>query len=154
MPSDHGGRRFSDEEFALILRTASEMGEGPDPAPPQQGLTLPEIQEIAEEVGIDPVRVSRAAALLPSGEVEALNRLLGGSVKYRFEHTIPGTVPTEELSRVMDVARRIMNTQGEAREVLGAIEWQGGTGASSLRVSLDPKEGATNLQDDVPLFGS
>lgn len=46
-------RRYSDEEFALILKAASEAEATQVAAAPQQGLTLAEIQEIATEVGID-----------------------------------------------------------------------------------------------------
>ena len=61
---DEGGRRYSDEEFALILRRASEISEVGD-ARPGGGLSLSEIQQIAGEAGIDPTAVARAAAGLP-----------------------------------------------------------------------------------------
>lgn len=139
-------RRYSDEEFALILRTASEVQAGPDPAPPRQGLTLSEIQEIAAEVGIDPDRVSKAAALLPSATGEGLSRLVGGHPRHRLEHTVKGGVPTAALGRVIDLARREMDTQGETREVLGGLEWKGGTSTTSVTVSVTPREGETVLQ--------
>ncbi|MCK5652460.1 MAG: hypothetical protein KAJ42_13825 [Gemmatimonadetes bacterium] len=159
-PNDE--RRYSDEEFALILRTASEVEDSPTPAPalapPQEGLTLPEIQEIAQEVGIDPHRVSRAAMLLSAGETETLVRLAGGPVKYRHEHVIRGELTAEDMIRVIEVARREFETQGESREVMGALEWRGSTGgSSSVSVSLTPRGGETTLQTYVnrtePLLG-
>jgi len=53
MPSSNDERRYSEDEFALVLRMASEVQAGPDPAPPQEGLTLSQIREIAAEVGIE-----------------------------------------------------------------------------------------------------
>lgn len=159
-PNDE--RRYSDEEFALILRTASEAEDGltptPVPTPPQEGLTLPEIQEIAEEVGIDPHRVSRAALMLSVGEPETLVRLAGGPVKYRHEHVIEGELTAEDMIRIIDVARREFETQGESREVMGALEWRGSTaGSSSVSVSLTPRGGETTLRTYVnrtePLLG-
>jgi hypothetical protein len=139
-------RRYSDREFALILRTASETPEGPDPAPPRAGLTLSEIQEIAAEVGIDPQRVSRAAALLPRTTETTFVRLMGGHPRQRLEHTIPGTVPPEGMRRVVDVARRTLEAQGETREVLGALEWKGGSSVATVTVSIAPGEERTTLQ--------
>ena len=65
-------RRYTEEEFALILRKASEIQESPGEGPgrhPGQGLTLEEIQSIAAEAGIDPQAVSRAAVV--SAEVSS-----------------------------------------------------------------------------------
>jgi hypothetical protein len=144
-PSDEE-RRYSDREFALILRMASKVPAGPDPAPPQRGLTLPEIREIAMEVGIDPEGVSRAALLLTSVGDAGASRLIGGHPRHRMEHTIAGRVPPEAMNRVIEVARRGLDTQGETREVLGALEWKGSTGTATITVSIVPGEGETTLQ--------
>jgi hypothetical protein len=144
-PSDEE-RRYSDEEFALILRLSSEAPAGPDPAPSQPGLTLAEIREIAGEVGIDPERVSRAAALLSSARDTGVSRVLGGHPRHRLEQSVPGTVPEARLGRVIDVARRALDTQGETREVLGALEWKGATNTTTVSVSVVPREGKTTLQ--------
>jgi hypothetical protein len=144
-PTDEGCR-YSDEEFALILRMASEAPGGPDPTPPQPGLTLAEIREIADQVGIDPERVSRAAALLASARDTGGSRLLGGHPRHRLEQSIPGSIPGPQLGRVIDVARRALDTQGETREVLGALEWKGETNAATVSVSVVPREGKTTLQ--------
>ena len=152
-PNDE--RRYSDEEFALILRTASEAEEGPTPAPvpapPQEGLTLPEIQEIAREVGIDPERIYRAAMLLSVGEPDTLERLAGGPVRFRAEHVIQGELTAEDMIRTIEVVRRDLGIQGDSREVLGALEWKGFTsgGSASVRVSLTPRGGKTTLQTSV-----
>lgn len=144
-PNDNE-RRYSDEEFALILRTAAEVETGPEVAPPRTGLTLAEIKEIAAEVGIDPNRVAKAAALLPSSVEDGLSRLIGGHPRHRLEHTVPVEVSSSELGRLLDLARREMDTQGETREVLGGLEWQGGTSTTSVRVAITPREGETVLQ--------
>lgn len=145
MPSSNDERRYSEDEFALVLRMASEVQAGPDPAPPQEGLTLSQIREIAAEVGIEPERVSRAAALLPLAEDSLVSRLIGGQPRHRLEHSVPGVVPAGELGRVIDVARRALSTQGETREVLGALEWKGGKSTASFGVSITPREDETTL---------
>jgi len=149
MPPTNDERRYSDREFAVILRTASEAPDGLAPAlppQPQDGLTLSEIKGIAAEVGIDPERVSMAAALLPSGNGSALMRLIGGEPRHRLEATVPGSVPAAALGRVVDVARRTAGTQGETREVLGGLEWTGSTATASFGASVTPGEKETTLQ--------
>jgi hypothetical protein len=146
MASSRGQRRYSDQEFALILRTASETESGPAPASPQRGLTLAEIQDVAMEVGIDPNRVARAAALLPSSKRGALIRVVGGSPRLRLEHTVPAELSPADLGRIVDAARRVLDTQGETREVLGGLEWKAGTSTFAPAVSVTPREGETVLQ--------
>jgi hypothetical protein len=146
VPLSDDERRYSDEEFALILRTASEIREGPDPAPPREGLTLRQIREIAVEVGIDPDRVARAAALLPSAPDSAVARWLGGPPRHRLEHVIPIVVPAGELGRVIDVARKAVATQGENREIMGGLEWTASAATASFGASLTPRDGGTVLQ--------
>ncbi len=133
----------------MILRAASEVHEGPDPVPtpqPQDGLTLSEIKGIAAEVGIHPERISRAAALLPSGDVSGLHRLIGGQPRHRLEHSVPGVVPSAEVRRIIEVARKIASTQGETREILGGLEWTGSTATTTYGASVTPGETETVLQ--------
>jgi hypothetical protein len=145
-----GERRYTEEEFTEILRAASEFSEGPkstrSPLARQSGLTLSEIQDIAAEVGIEPSRVTRAAALLPEEEPSALLKLVGGSPRYRMESTVPGSIPALELGRVMEIARQAAGTPGETREVLGGLEWTGSTGTTGYGVSVKPVGGRTQLQ--------
>jgi hypothetical protein len=145
-----GERRYTEEEFAAILRAASEVSDGPTstgaPMVRRSGLTLSEIQEIAAEVGIEPGRVSRAAALLPEEASSSLMKLVGGGPRYRMESTFSGLVPTNELGRIIEVARRAAGTPGETREVLGGLEWTGSTGTTGYGASVTPQGGRTQLQ--------
>ena len=158
MSPSNDERRFSEEEFALVLRMASEVQDGSDPASdrshPREGLSLSEIQEIAAEVGIDPGRVSRAVALLPAGGDSAEVRLLGGGPRHRLEHSVSGEIREKDLGRIVEVARRLVGVQGEAREVLGAVEWSGSTSTTKFSISATPREGKTTLQASIDRFES
>jgi len=149
MSPSNDERRFSEDEFALVLRMASEVEEGLDSPPPRlpspEGMTLAEIQEIAVEVGIDPDRVSRAVALLPTRDDSTLVRLVGGHPRQRLEHWVSGEVPAKDLGRLVEVARKTFGVQGETREVLGAVEWKGSNNVTGFSVSATPGEGKTTL---------
>jgi hypothetical protein len=63
VPDDQ--RVYSDEEFALILRKATELASRAEPpVPSSAGLTLTEMKAVAAQVGLDPALVERAARLL------------------------------------------------------------------------------------------
>lgn len=150
MSPSNGERRYSEDEFALVLRMASEVEDVPDPGsdriPDEGGFTLSQIREIAAEVGIDPERVSRAAALLPSAEESVWARLLGGHPRHRLQHSVSGEVAEKDLVRIIEVARNSLGVQGETREVLGALEWKGSNNVTGYSVSATPREGATTIQ--------
>ena len=107
MADQNDERHYSDEEFAIILRTASEAPDGFPPAlppEPQDGLTLSEIKAIAAEVGIAPEKVSRAAALLPAGGDIPLMRsdrrwARGTGWRTRFQDVVPTAEWAGSLTR-------------------------------------------------------
>jgi len=105
-------------------------------------------------VGIDPLRVSRAAALLPTGADSVGVQIFGGHPRQRLEHTVPGEVAEKDLVRIIEVARRILGVQGETREVLGAVEWTGNNNVTKFSVAATPRGGTTTLQASVDRFES
>ena len=107
--NDRKKRRYSEEEFALILSKASEIqrssggqAEGLGPG----GLTLEEIQSIATEAGIDAEAVTRAASILGALEPEekaGLARLIfGGPSTFHLDCEIPGRLQPEEIGRILE----------------------------------------------------
>ena len=97
MANQNDERHYSDEEFAIILRTASEAPDGFPPArppEPQDGLTLSEIKGIAAEVGIVPRRCLGPPPSSREVETSTLSKLFGGGSRFRMEHTVQGVVPT------------------------------------------------------------
>lgn len=139
-------RRFSDSEFALILRRAFELDERRAGADPGEGLTLQEIQAVAAEMGLDPASVDRAAASLPAAGEGKLARLLGGPSLYQMEYTATGEISRDGLSRVVDAIRRVTNHQGKVTEVLGSLEWQTVAETTQIHVTVSPREGQTAVR--------
>jgi len=150
---DSKPRRYSEEEFALILRRASEIQETPGKEGTKNrtsGMTLEEMQSIAREVGIDPEAVTRAASVLGTmewGEKAGLAAaILGGPSKYHLDCEVPGRLPPEEMGRVLEVIRRVAEHQGDASEVLGGVEWKTVGDLNALNVNVSPRGNRTSIQ--------
>ena len=142
---DEGGRRYSDEECALILRRASEISEVGD-ARPGGGLSLSEIQQIAGEAGIDPTAVARAAAGLPESSHDRLVAFFGGPARYRHERTLPGKVSEEAQSRILQAIRRAAGHQGTTEHVLDSLEWQTIEEPSQIFVNVSARDTGTTIE--------
>lgn len=147
------GKRYSEEEFALILRKASEiqMARGTQPGRTGAGgFTLAEIRSIASEAGIDPEAVTRAASLLGTFQWEErpglAESILGGPSKYHLDCEVPGALPPEEMSRILEQIRRAAEHQGEASEVLGGVEWKTVGEVSAINVNISPRGDSTSIQ--------
>lgn len=140
-PSDP--RRFSGKEMALILKLASEM----EQRELGGGRSLAEIQQIAAEAGIDPQLVVRAADSLAVRRSTTSSRLLGAPTSASFERSVPGKASLEELAALLGTIRQGMGQEGEATQVLGALEWRHSEplGASAF-VQVAPRQGRTLIQ--------
>lgn len=146
-------RRYTEEEFALILRKASEIQESPSGGTGKAGeggISLPEIQSIAKEAGIDPQAISRAAALLGAADWEEKTGLaagiFGGPGTYHLNFEVPGQLPPEEVGRLLELIRSTLAHQGEASEVLGGVEWKTVGELSAVNVNIAPRGESTSIQ--------
>lgn len=150
---DSKRKRYSEEEFALILRKASEIQDtrkGGGGGGTGEGLTLEEIQSIAGEAGIDPGAISRAAALLGTLEWEEKTglaaRIFGSPGKYNLSFEVAGRLPPEELGRILELIRKEAAHQGRAAEVLGGVEWKTVGELSAINVNITPRGDSTSIQ--------
>jgi hypothetical protein len=139
-------RRYSDDEFALILRKAFELEEHRTGGGSGEGLTLQEIRAVAAEMGLDSASVERAAALLPAAGAGALVRVFGGPGLYQMEYTATGEISRDGLTRVVDAIRRVTGHQGKVTEVLGSLEWETVGELSQIHVTVSTVEGQTAVR--------
>ncbi|MFG1691236.1 hypothetical protein ACGF5M_03600 [Gemmatimonadota bacterium] len=148
-------RRYSDQEFALILREASELKKvHSERRGSREGLTLSEMREIAREAGMDPDLVSRAAALVPEHKPSLAARIFGGPSKYRMVGRVPGEVPEEEMGRIVETIREVLRHQGVANKVLDTLEWKTVAETSAVCVNVSARDGETRLEVSVDRSGS
>lgn len=135
--------KYSESEFALILRKAIELQEHHIGVDTAHGLSLREIQAIASEIGLDPALVERAASLVPRTDEGRLARLFGGPSLYQMEFSAKGEISKEEFGKMIDAIRRVTGHQGQVTEVVGSLEWKTVGEVSQLLVSVSPREGQT-----------
>ncbi len=144
--TDAGDRRFSEDQFALILRKAAELQERDPRSPVSRGMTFQDIEQIAAEAGIDPRYVRDAVSLLDARQPGLAAALLGGPVRQRYESTVDGSIPPEDLNKLLDVIRQVTGKPGEVKHVLNDLEWSSGSGATSVHVNVANRDGRTSVQ--------
>lgn len=136
-------RKYTENEFALILRKAFELQERQGGADAAHGLSLREIQSIAAEIGLDPDVVQRAASLLPKAGAGRLARVFGGPSLYQMEYSADGEISKEDFGKIVDAIRQATGHQGQVTEVLGSLEWKTVGEVSQIHVTVSPREGQT-----------
>lgn len=138
-------RRFSEEEFAVILRKASELQERRHAEPGHRGLTLDEIRQIAAEAGIDARYVDRAVASLPgAGETDS-HPFLGAPYAWRYQRTVEGRVPEDAMGQLLEAVRAVTTSKGTVEQVFGAMEWSHDDELGPLLVRVVPGDEETRI---------
>lgn len=144
------GRRFSDEEFAQIIRAAQELQERATapasaevsrvtPGLPAGGMSLAEIEAVAVEVGLDAVYIKHAAAILGADRpVVPPSPILGGPANFAYRSAVPGRVDPSEYPRLADSIRHELSQQGETNQIGDSLEWKTVGQATELAVSILP----------------
>ena len=100
-------RVYSEEEFALILRTAAELASRAEkPGFSSNGLTLTEMKSAAAQAGLDPALVERAARLLGTGSTASpLERLAGGPLRHEHDAQFPSKLDEDSAARLLSAVR-------------------------------------------------
>jgi hypothetical protein len=143
-----GDRRFTDREFAVILRKATELQEaGEGTAERTTGLTLREIQQIAAEAGIDADLIARAADAVSRGAAPGEGRRFWGPPgTFQLSAYIDRELSTDDLSRLMEVVRYEVRQPGSVHEVLGSVAWKSDGKENAVEVRLTPRDGRTRIE--------
>ncbi len=143
-----GGRRYTEEEMALVLRRAVELEGLRRDAPRGEGrvLTLREIQEIAREAGIDPALVERAAAQLDAPAGARGRSLLGPHPTVVMEGTVVGTLGEPELADLAATTQRELGVEGIVTEALGSVRWTNQTRSGATQVVFTPGADRTRIE--------
>ncbi len=139
-------RVYTEKELSTVLKRASELQqeEGASAVP---GLTLSELQHVANEAGIDPDFVRRAAAELDQDPPNRSERLFGGPTRLDIETMVVGKITGPKWDEALEAIRHSIGADG--REILDgpAREWvhrdqMGGR----IRVSMTPSGETTRTR--------
>ena len=88
------------------------------------GFSLEEMKAIAAEAGLDPVLVERAARQIPvESRVSWLQRVLGGSVKYRLDAHLRTKLTDESAAHLLSAVRAAVEQQGVGEADSSGLLW-------------------------------
>ncbi len=129
-------RRFNEDEVAEIFRQATEAQQQ---APQRQlasgeGMTLAEIQEIGQQVGIAPELVVRAAASLAAAGTANSRTLLGFTVGVGHTIELDRKLTEDEWDQLVVDLRETFDARGTVRQEGSFRQWTNG----NLQVLLEP----------------
>lgn len=141
--TDEAGRRYTEDEVALILRRAAELdvhsGGGRE-------LTLAEVQDIAREAGIPPEQVVRAARTVERPHADAFAPILGAPTTFARNAEVPGMVPEASYPELVQIIRDAFERHGRSGHALSGMEWKAADGFGGFAVSIRPTTDGTKVQ--------
>jgi hypothetical protein len=136
-------RRYNDEEIAAIFRAASEGHESPQrDVPPDEGLTVTDLQAIGREVGISPDAVAHAARALDIRQGPAARTFLGLPIGVARTVNLNRRLSDQEWERLVVQLREVFNARGTTRSDGSLRQWTNG----NLQVLLEPTETGHRLR--------
>jgi hypothetical protein len=152
-------RRFNEEEVALIIKRAAELQQTEQAEhDPGNALTLPEVEQIAREAGIDPRLIRHAALGLdrPHGSNRP-SPWVGAPTRIVFERVIDGEVPTEEFENLINEVRRSLGENGVPSVLGKTLAWSSSTrrrrrgSGRQVDVTIAPRSGVTTIRVEEEL---
>ena len=148
-------RKFNEEEVALIIKRAAELQQTEQAEhDPGNALTLPEVEQIAREAGIDPRLVRHAALGLdrPHGSNRP-SPWVGAPTRIVFERVIDGEVPAEEFENLINEVRRSLGDNGVPSVLGKTLAWSSSThdrrraSGRQVDVTIAPRSGSTTIRE-------
>lgn len=141
--AEETGRRYTEDEVALILRRAAELDARSGGS---RELSLTEIQDIAREAGIPPEQVVRAARVVERNPADAFAPILGAPTTFARNAEVPGVVPEEAYPELVQIIRDAFERHGRSGHALAGMEWKAADGFGGFAVSVRPTTEGTMVQ--------
>jgi hypothetical protein len=142
--------QFTDQQMALIIKRAAELqATGEEPVH-----TLEAIQQIAQQVGIDPQFVAQAAVALQAPRSAAGPLLFGAPSAYRLARQTAGLLQSADHAALIATIRDHLPEVGEVKEFAGGFEWHAGPSDNKTAITFIPSPKGTVIRVDGRHFGS
>lgn len=155
---DARGRRYSEQEVALIIRQATELQQAESPADGKTGMSLAELEDIAREAGIDPHLVRRAATNLDThARDERSSLFLGAPSGIRLERSVDGEISPDDYAAIVGEIQRTLGEMGTASTLGRTLQWMSApvgrrrANVRSVQVTVAPRNGRTGIRVEEPL---
>jgi len=149
---EHRLRRYGEEEVARLLKRATELQRDEvSPGTVAGGFTLPELEDIAIEAGIEPRYLRRAAAELKVGGTSPGSRwswLTGAPATLLFERTVVGELRPDAFEGLSAEIQQSVGAVGQASVVGRTLTWQTETPnrTRSLQIVVTSQMGETHIR--------
>lgn len=128
-------RRYSEAEVAEIFRRAAESQQAaPRQLPAGDGMTLADLQDIGQEVGLPPDLVAQSAGALDRQGVPAARRFLGLPIGVSRTVELSRRLTDEEWDQLVVDLRDTFEARGRVRVDGTLREWTNG----NLQALLEP----------------
>lgn len=137
------GDRFTEQEMARILKTASAGGSNLPVSSRKSGLTVAEIESIAREAGLDSSGIAAAAALVA---MDRSRNVMGSAGTLDLRREVPGVVSSRDYGRLADTIGDAAGEPGTRNAAFGALDWESSSGASRIRVTVTPESDSTSIR--------
>ncbi|MDH3208231.1 MAG: hypothetical protein OEO79_16645 [Gemmatimonadota bacterium] len=137
-------RRYDEDEAARIFEIATEAREsGPRTMDVGTGMTLRELQEIGEEIGISREVVARAASSIDAvSERGGVTRVVGMPTGVHRVVDLPRSLTDLEWERLVALLRRTFNAKGKVEGHGSLRVWTN----SNLQAHVEPTETGYQLR--------
>ncbi len=137
-------RRFGDDEVRKIVSLATTDRARDQLLPATGGgLTLDELQRVAQNAGIDPVRIAQAAETLDArGGAATVRRSFGLPIAVSRVVDLPRAPSDREWEQLVSEFRTTFGAHGRATTVGGLRDWSHG----NLRISVEPTANGERLR--------
>jgi hypothetical protein len=158
-------RRWGQSEVSLILQRAMELQDEEQPsgphalARPEDGASLAELEQMANEVGIDRALVRRAVAELESRPRRVpISPWTGGPGRIVFERVLPTEVSPAAIESLLPILQSAFSGNGQGSMVGRTFTWtslnRGGreAGAPRLSISVISRAGGTTIRAEERLW--
>lgn len=136
-------RRYNEKEVAEIFgRAAESQGDATRALPPGEGMTLAELQDIGQQVGMTADAVADAARSLDRQEPRFRRQLLGLTIGTGRTVALERRLTTDEWERLVVKVRETFDARGNVKSEGGLRQWTNG----NLQVLVEPTEHGDRLR--------
>lgn len=135
--TDMNDRRYNEQEVTEIFSRAAEaQGDATRALPSGEGMTLAELQDIGQQVGMTAEAVADAARSLDRHEPQFRRQLLGLTLGVGRSVALERRLTTDEWERLVVMVRETFDARGNVKSEGGLRQWTNG----NLQVLVEPTE--------------